>query len=355
MVWLALYCPNSVRRSGTSCKKPNDPAYKAVKILFPVLRCLIGGGIFIYLLVVFDLGAVIHSVGNADPYFLALAILGTFMIFALNAWQLVIAIRHRGVALTLRGAVSVNLVATFYSQLAFGDLIGGTVKWFRLARGSGKRMEVLATIIFLKFVNMGFILLVGLAAFFIENPFEQRIVIWIAVSMLAFMLILTVLVLREPESLKTGARWNRFPIPFLSRIGGILGSLVSNLKDFSRLPRNQAALILVIPALRLFLSCAVYFSIAQALGLRIPPLVLIWLQGLLFLIRTIPASVSGLGLREGALVLLLPTYGIEPSNALAFSLVVLGLALLMASLGGLLEMTGFFFQRPHQKTPDPHP
>jgi hypothetical protein len=52
----------------------------------------------------------------------------------------------------------------------------------------------------------------------------------------------------------------------------------------------------------------------------------------------IPISISGLGVREGALLFLLKPYGVWGEEALALSLIIFGITvLLIGAIGGLLE------------------
>jgi hypothetical protein len=67
-------------------------------------------------------------------------------------------------------------------------------------------------------------------------------------------------------------------------------------------------------------------------------LVWVWIVPLVHLIQWVPASVSGLGLREGVLVLLLPRYGVPPADALAFSILIFGYTVLLGLSGGILEL-----------------
>ena len=63
------------------------------------------------------------------------------------------------------------------------------------------------------------------------------------------------------------------------------------------------------------------------------------------LIQNIPFLISGLGLREGALVMLLPIYEVSPPQAMAFSLVSFGYVLAMGLLGGLFEINEQFLKK----------
>jgi hypothetical protein len=61
-----------------------------------------------------------------------------------------------------------------------------------------------------------------------------------------------------------------------------------------------------------------------------------WLRALLHLLFLLPLSVSGIGVREGALVALLLPLGYSSVQAVAYSFLLMAGLLLMAGIGGLL-------------------
>ena len=50
------------------------------------------------------------------------------------------------------------------------------------------------------------------------------------------------------------------------------------------------------------------------------------------------ASIAGLGVREGGLMLALEPYGVAGANAVALSLLVFAIGLLVGAIGGALEL-----------------
>ena len=58
----------------------------------------------------------------------------------------------------------------------------------------------------------------------------------------------------------------------------------------------------------------------MALDLALPLLTVAWLRAAAILIAILPISVSGLGVREGALLVLMAPYDISSAQAIAFSL-----------------------------------
>jgi hypothetical protein len=76
------------------------------------------------------------------------------------------------------------------------------------------------------------------------------------------------------------------------------------------------------------------------LKIKVSPLVLMWVFAVVFFLQAIPISISGIGIREGALIVLLSRYGIRDSQAFALSLIVFLIAILMGLVGGVSETIG---------------
>ena len=62
-----------------------------------------------------------------------------------------------------------------------------------------------------------------------------------------------------------------------------------------------------------------------------------WIQGVLSLALLLPLTFAGLGIREGTLISILGILGVAPEKALALSFSILGLQIILASIGGLIE------------------
>jgi len=84
------------------------------------------------------------------------------------------------------------------------------------------------------------------------------------------------------------------------------------------------------------LGMLIYFLLAGAIGLDLSFTDCAWLRALLHLLFLMPLSVSGIGVRESALVVLLLPLGISSVQAVAYSFLLMAGLLLIAGIGGLL-------------------
>jgi uncharacterized membrane protein YbhN (UPF0104 family) len=95
-----------------------------------------------------------------------------------------------------------------------------------------------------------------------------------------------------------------------------------------------------------------WFVVAQAMGLPFSLPIVITFASLVDLIRMLPISVGGLGIREWAIIVLLGHAGIGRDQALMFSFLVFAPILLNAIVGGLLYISRAGLLRAKPESPE---
>ena len=305
----------------------------------------VGLGIVGYLLATLDVKHVAQQLSRADLTFLAAGLLLTVVGRLLNARQVAIAIRHHGITLSTWRIFLINTAVGFYSLFLPGLVAAGAVKWYKLSRAQGKGAEVFAAILFLRVLNTTVILACGVAAILFENPFPSRFLFWAAAILGAGLLVMLLCLFMD----RLGTRMEqlvRWWLPWLpASIVERFRKVATALSRYRTLPRSHTVRLVAIPIMCQALSAVVFLTAARALSLQIPLVALFWIIAMVYMIQFIPVSLAGLGIREGALVCLLPAYGIAPADALAFSLTVFSFTLFMGLVGGIIEGTGALFGR----------
>lgn len=150
---------------------------------------------------------------------------------------------------------------------------------------------------------------------------------------LAVLLILAALV-RIPKSLTRWARGHRWVKRVLERWGAL----------FMAAHELRKPIIIAATVGLLFISqcLAILGAIAMArcLSIEIGWQHFVYVVPLSYLAGVAPVSINGLGVREGAVVLLLTQLGVDRTTAAAFALSILGVNMLFALVGGLLFTLG---------------
>jgi len=266
-------------------------------------------------------------------------VLAAFVVAALA--QPVLAERLRlltnafGLPLSLVDILDINLTTRFYALfLPGGGVTAGAVRVFRLARARGDygagvtavaldRITTTAAQCHVGIVfgllawrpgQVGWLAIVALAGAFLTAPF-----LWLYVRR------------RKP------------PIPsrFVpDRLAARLATLADGL---ATMPRAHWKWLAAWSLAAHLIGTIEYLFLARALGIDAGFAVVGWIRSVMLLATAIPITVSGLGLREGAAVLVFRDYGISAESALAFSLLVFATShLAMGSIGALFEA----FRRP---------
>lgn len=146
------------------------------------------------------------------------------------------------------------------------------------------------------------------------------------------MLLLTALL--SPARISGIQPLRRLITPLVARVQAVRDVL----RHLSQLDKGTLLHIGTLAVASNLLSVMVYYLLARAVGLDVSSVTIGWVRSAMIIATILPISVSGLGLREGASLLLLSGYGIAAEHIVAFSLTVFALFVLFGLLGGVLEV-----------------
>ena len=111
-----------------------------------------------------------------------------------------------------------------------------------------------------------------------------------------------------------------------------IGAVHLGMERFRREPGAAARVLGVSLAYQLSVVVAAWMA-AHALGINVGITVLLAFMPAVAMAQVLPISIGGLGLREGALVLLLRPLGVSSGHAIALGLLVYGMTLAISLLG----------------------
>lgn len=282
-----------------------------------------------------EVGQLIGALRGVRPgwYLAAASVFGLGMLGAAIRWHLMLRLNHEAV---VHGAASVRMV--FISQF-FNTLLGGPssgdipktalyARWFGVPAADVWAASVLdrlvATVGGVMFAVGSVTLGLAVGAFDFVGDWEWRVPggwVWGGVAALSAVVVgLAVWVRSNPES-------------FLGRAFRALGGSGRRLLGSGR--RSGHALLCAV-------LTVVLFNLTQALCLQavspepVPWLSLFWMFHVITMVASLPVTVAGTGLREGASMLLLGQYGVAPATAVAGAMLTLSIHLGWAGVGALL-------------------
>jgi uncharacterized membrane protein YbhN (UPF0104 family) len=123
---------------------------------------------------------------------------------------------------------------------------------------------------------------------------------------------------------------------------GIL-EVSARLADFGRHDRRRQLRFLALSIVRNAFAVTALISFARAVGVSAPLADLGWVRSVIDLLLILPISIAGVGVRDASLVALLAPLGVPSSTALALSFLLLGVTLMIAITGGLVEALRVFY------------
>lgn len=219
---------------------------------------------------------------------------------------------------TIKKLFSICLIGAFFGSFLPGIIGGDAVRAYYLNKKAKKMSLTLASIFMDRYLGYVSLMIIGISAapfalsYFGDSPYKWAMpfifVAFIIGSILFF-------------GLQLGKRFRG----------------VSEFYEyFSALKTRKGAIVkaVLISFFIQFLSFSMVVILAAGMGEKIPLLLLFVFLPIIVTITTIPVSISGLGVREGAFVLLLGLIGVKPEIATSLSLAYF-LSLFLGSLPGL--------------------
>jgi glycosyltransferase 2 family protein len=309
-----------------------------------LLRLLIAAAILALVIRAVPVADVTRRVREASPRPLLLAL-------ALSAiGSLIVAARLRllagalGLSPTLATATDVNLSAQFYGLfLPGGNVTGGVIRFYRLA-GSQRRVAAAAGAIAWDRLSATLALcLVGLSCWVLVPASKP---VWPG---LAFALgaIAIVGIMAAGVLVGRGTPGMAGPPPGSGRLRLVVYRIGRGIRELARPGVRDHAVALVLSIVSQVLGIMLYIALAASLGVSIPIITMGWIRSVVLLLLLLPITISGLGLREGALMVLLTAEGVGQVPAVAFGVLVFAATVLAPALvGGVSE--GFRLLRPER-------
>lgn len=239
----------------------------------------------------------------------------------------------------------INLATRFYGLfLPGGNFTGIAIRFYKL---SGDHKHYLGTAVALFYDRIAAtVSLCGIGAAFwlMERPSGSwQALVAILTAMLVMVIALVILFDRSPGPVVSRLR------RMASNLGGVkLHTLRQAVRESRNLSGRQTFLIYTLSVVAHLMGVVGWYLLSRSLGLELSFVTIGWIRSAMILATMIPISVSGLGLREGAALLLLTTYpGVGNEDALAFSLLVFAVTTLLIGLaGGLIEAKRVFGHSP---------
>ncbi len=303
-----------------------------------LLRVAVAGIVLAVVASRVELAAVGRALAATPPRDVAVATVASFVSVLVIAWRLRVLLTAQGVPARVGQTFAINLAAFFYNLfLPIGGVGVAALRVQRLSsEASGRLTAALTAIVCDRLAAMAALGIVGLLCWVVDphaKPAGGMLVLLGGVSTMAFLVAPRVV----PRRMRTlahrlhtagaGTWW-----------GAVLGRASHAVGAVARLPTPALAAIVGISIVAQLPGILAFVALGEGLGLSVPLLSMAWIRSVVVVLSLLPISIGGVGVREGALVLMLHGFGVPAHQAFALSILVFATTILAPGLaGGMVE------------------
>lgn len=267
----------------------------------------------------------------------AIAIWAIIQMLNVLKWQRVNALQ--GVVIPWRPLASAYLIGMFFNTFLPSSFGGDAVRAYKLARYTGETGQSVGSVVIDRFLALHSLLVVSAVAMAF-SPEMRAALSWpmLAVALGAGSLPFALPVLL---ALPAFASW-RMRYGWLRRTVEVLSA--------PEVPRRVSG-IWGIAVVTQYLNAVMHYFLILSLGQEVFLAYVLAFVPVMVLLSSLPISVNGLGIREGALVLFLGRVGIGAPQALAVGILSLAMLLLVGACGAVVYLLDGARVRPVRPSP----
>ncbi|MGQ9664529.1 MAG: lysylphosphatidylglycerol synthase transmembrane domain-containing protein [bacterium] len=304
---------------------------KIYKIVWPILRIIIGIGLIIFLLIKLDALKILNHIRNMDIRYLFLAMISYFFFILISTWRWQVLLDYKKINISFGNSLIFYFIATFFNNF-LPTTVGGDV--MRIAYTmDGRKADALAVVLADRILGFIGLFIFGLLAVSYLYIFQHR------TEFLLFMIVGLALLILFTFTLFSQKVYSLFA-PLMAKIkilkvGERINNLHHTMTDFGS-------------AWSVIIWCVCLSIIIQGL-LSIGPFIVLQSMGnssvsilpffiylpIINIVSMIPISFNALGVRENVYVLLFNRAGLSGEVSMTISLVSFFLIFLWSLLGGI--------------------
>ncbi|HLG13512.1 MAG TPA: lysylphosphatidylglycerol synthase transmembrane domain-containing protein [Blastocatellia bacterium] len=310
-------------------------------------QLVVGLGALTWVIIRADARGLLEAVRATDAMYLPLAVAATVAVNWLMAYRWGVILRVRGVPIPTARLFVYYLVGIFFMNFVPGGGVSGDVARLIYAdREVRDKPFVLSTLIYERLVGLFTLLLIGLGAMLASRANRPSApVFYFVEAVLAAAFLGSALLMSDYVSTRLARLCRHAGTRFkLERIGIAAARTIEAISELRRYKRMLAATVLLSVLIRVVWSLGC-FVVARAMGLPLGLPAVFGFISLVDLIRMLPISVGGLGVREWVMVLLFANAGLAREQALMFSFLAFAPVFLNALIGGAIYTSGMGLAR----------
>jgi uncharacterized protein (TIRG00374 family) len=294
--------------------------------------------IIYYIFKIIPITEVIESIAGARYIYIIAGLVTMLATVVASATRLKRLTDMQGMSFSTCRIAKINLVARFYGLLLPGYLAGGVIRWYKLSQDNKKRAEALAAIGFSRINYTTVLVIVGFSFLIIDMPhvppaFTVLILLSVFMSLsVLYFIAFNSKVFHLLQSLNLD-KIKFLPVWLRDKISKLIVAML----EYQGLSRRTLCFVTGASLVENILGILSVYLLAISLHIEITFYNLGWIRTVIAIIISLPISVSGIGIREGGLIMLLERFNVPGSEAVALSFLIFGCSVFVGLIGGLME------------------
>jgi glycosyltransferase 2 family protein len=306
---------------------------KGLKWLLVALKVGFSVGLFVWLFSRFNARDAMREALHEDVRWLWAAVAVFFVSNLVGSWLWGRLLKMQGVVIPFPRIAAYYFVGLFFNNFLPANIAGDFARISAAREHSDSSAPVFSATLMDRMVGGLAVALMAMVSVGLAWPWFHDLRVDALVTGLFLLSVLMYLAVFRRDVLG----WVEWPFRAL-RLNG-LEDRIARLMDDVHAYRDRPGELMGLLAVGLLVQIMrvmMHFSVARALGLRIPIGAIFTFVPILAAIVMLPISLNGIGVREGAAVLLFRLVGLSGAQSISFQLLTWLLAVAVSLLGGLI-------------------
>jgi uncharacterized protein (TIRG00374 family) len=314
-----------------------------------VVRIVLSITLLIALLLLVDRDSLLQAFVEMDA---RLFFAGFFVyVCSVGVWSFrwLLIIRAAGESVSYIRVFLTTLVGIFFSQFLPAMVGTDVARMVELSDEAGTNARIVSTVLLDRLIGLISLVVMALVALFFSYQITGGQDSSIAIMTVgAFAALIVGWFVFFNRQLMRRFNWI-FKLPFAGRVETSIRNLYESLHYLQNQPRLLVSALSVSFLMQIIEIGSIVF-IARALNIQIPIVDFFIFIPLIWIVTTIPISISGLGLREGAFAVFFGQVGVPSFDAVALSLLYYAHHLILGVVGGLVFLRSSFRRYTYKTT-----
>lgn len=305
------------------------------------IRLTVSGALLYLVLQWVPVDGIAISLLSADPRLATVAYALTIPVVLLSVLQLQLLFDTTKTPIRFSQLLRIHLTTEFWGLFVPSYLSSGALRFYRLSQAGSPVMRTTSVILFRRLIDAAVVALLGCFFWTFVPLVERNLVVapWVLVAVAAILLIFHFLFFNN-----TTSAWVR---KFLEDADGSnaqgkfrrnLLELIDSQEMLAQMPWASLLRFVGIVIIRNFANVATFLAMAVSLYLPISFFGAGFVWAIVRLLKMLPITIAGLGLREVSLLILLSSPEVTNESIVALGVLLLSRDILIKLAGGFLEL-----------------